>query len=499
MRVAFVEDILRFSIPLGITTIAGMLRDGGHDVAAFVVADDLDGTIERVEAFTPDAVALSVLSGSHLGYMNIARALKQRLGVPIIWGGPHPTFFPEIIKEDCADAVCIGEGEEAALAFANAFDELGGVLPTGIPNFWVKLDGEIHRNPVRPRNRNLDDLPYPARDLYYDQFPMLKSHGIKHFMAHRGCPYKCTYCFNHSYNKLYSEQAGEKKVLHSRSPDSIVDEVLWLQERVPLKMVSFVDDVFTLHRRWTLDFAEIYGKRCGIPFSVNTRFDNVDEEIVSALSNAGLRLVYAGVEGGNEWVRNTLMKRQMSVESMVEAAELYRKYDVKLLTENVIGNPGETFEMVMETLELNIKVKPDIANASVFTPYPKLEMTQFAIDNGYFDGDFDKLSTNYYHGTVIEFDDPKDKLRILNLRCFFSMLPHHPGLMRVVRPLLELPLNSLYRKFGDLVDGYYLRKGMAYNLGFTEFLTTLRHFLTNYRGMSKSSRSASAKQAGAQP
>ncbi len=189
MRVAFVEDILRFSIPLGITTIAGMLRDGGHDVAAFVVENDLDGTIEKVRAFRPDAIALSVLSGSHLGYMNIARAMKQRLDVPIIWGGPHPTFFPEIIEEDFADAVCLGEGEEAALAFANAFDELGGELPTDIPNFWVKRDGEIHRNSVRPRNRHLDDLPYPARDLYYDQFPMLMNHGIKHFMAHRGCPY----------------------------------------------------------------------------------------------------------------------------------------------------------------------------------------------------------------------------------------------------------------------------------------------------------------------
>ena len=320
----------------------------------------------------------------------------------------------------------------------------------------------------------------------------------QHFMAHRGCPYKCTYCFNHSYNKLY-EEAGDKKIFNSRSPDSIVDEILWLQERVPVKMVAFVDDVFTLHRRWTLDFAEIYGKRCGLPFSVNTRFDNVDEEIVSSLATAGLTLVYAGVEGGNEWVRNTLMKRQMTVESMVVAADLYKKYGIKVLTENVIGNPGETFEMVMETLDVNIKIRPDIANASIFTPYPKLEMTQFAIDNGYFDGDFDKLESNYYHGTVIKFDNPGDKRRILNLRCFFSVLAHHPWLKPLVRPLLDLPLTALYQKFGDLVDGYYLRKGVAYQMGVGEFITTLRHFLTNYRGISKMSRSASAKQAGAQP
>jgi radical SAM superfamily enzyme YgiQ (UPF0313 family) len=499
MRVAFVEDILRFSIPLGITTVAGMLRHGGHPVAVFVVEKDLDGTLEKLQQFRPDAVALSVLSGSHLGYMAIARAVKQRLGVPVLWGGPHPTFFPEMIELDCVDAVCVGEGEEAALAFANAFDELGGKLPTDVSNFWVKRDGEIHRNPVRARNRSLDDLPYPARDLYYEQFPMLESHGIKHFMAHRGCPYQCTYCFNHSYNKIYREQANDKKVFNSRSPDSIVDEVLWLRERVPVKMVAFVDDVFSLHRQWTLDFAKIYGKRCGIPFSVNTRFDNVDEEIVSALAAAGLRLVYAGVEGGNEFIRNTVMKRNMTVEAMLEAAKLYRKHGVKLLTENVIGNPGESFEMAMETLELNVRLKPDIANASMFTPYPKLEMTQYAIDKGYFDGDFDKLASNYYHGSALKFDDPKDMRRILNLRSFFSMLVHHSWLMPLIRPLLRLPFGSLYQMFGDLVDGYYLRKGMAYQMGVGEFFTTLRHHFTNYRGVSKMSRSASAKQAGAQP
>ena len=78
MRVAFVEDILRFSIPLGITTVAGMLRHGGHPVAVFVVEKDLDGTLKKLQQFRPDAVALSVLSGSHLGYMTTGRAVEQR-------------------------------------------------------------------------------------------------------------------------------------------------------------------------------------------------------------------------------------------------------------------------------------------------------------------------------------------------------------------------------------------------------------------------------------
>jgi radical SAM superfamily enzyme YgiQ (UPF0313 family) len=493
MRVAFVEDTLRFSIPLGITGIAAMLRQGGHDARAFVVGNDFDKTLNDLGKYSPDAVAFSVISGSHKGYYAIARTVKERFDLPILWGGPHPTFFPEVVELPYADAACVGEGEEAMLRFANRFDDEGKRLPTDVPNFWIKRDGRIHKNKVLPRNRSLDDLPFPARDLYYEQFPILRNHGIKHFMAHRGCPYKCTYCFNDSYNKIYREQAGDKKVFNSRSPDSIVDEVLWLKSRVPVKMVAFVDDVFTLHRRWTMEFAEVYARRCRIPFSCNTRFDNVDPDMVEALSDAGLRLVYAGVEAGDEKIRNKVMLRQMTEDSMYAAADLYKKHGVKLLTENVLGAPGETFETAKKTLQVNIAIRPDIANASIFAPYPKLEMTRYAIENGYFDGNFDSLNSNYYHGSVLKFRSERDKRRILNLRCFFSFLAHHPRLLPLVEPLLDAPPNAPFRWFGDLVDGYYLKRCVAYDFSLADFIATLRHFLTNYRQGSSAGRTAEAR------
>ena len=252
MRIAFVQDILGFSIPLGTTMIAGVLRKAGHEVDLFVVGNKLEKTLRELNKYKPDIIGFSVISGSHQGYIKIARTIKQRLNIQILWGGPHVTFFPKIIEEDYADAICIGEGEEAVLDFANSFDSLGGKIPTNIKNFWIKKDGTIHRNPVRSRIKNLDDLAYPARDLYINKFPILKNHGIKQFLAHRGCPHKCTYCFNHSYNKLYREQAGDKKVLYSRTPNSIVDEILWLKNHEIVKMVHFVDDVFTIDKKWTL-------------------------------------------------------------------------------------------------------------------------------------------------------------------------------------------------------------------------------------------------------
>ena len=490
MRIAFIEDILRFSIPLGITTIAACLREAGHDVRVFVVGTKLKDTLDSIKTYNPDTVAFSVISGSHKSYYNIAATIKDQLDIFTLWGGPHPTFFPEMIELPFVDMVCIGQGEESVVAFADKFDALGGKLPTDVSNFWIKKDGKIHRNPVKPRIRDLDKLPWPARDLYYNQFPILFHHGVKHFMAHRGCPYKCTYCFNHSYNSLYKEQAGDKKVINSRFPDSIVDEILWVKSQVPLKMVAFVDDVFTINRKWTLQFAEIYTRRCSIPFSINARFDNVDQELVAALAKAGLCLVYAGVEAGNEHIRNNVMKRKMTEQSMYEAAELYRKYGIKLLTENILGAPGETFEQASETLRVNIRISPAIANASIFAPYPKLEMTRYAIENGYFDGNFQSLNDNYYHGSVIKFATELDKTRILNLRCFFSLLSHYPWLMPVIRHLLDIKPNSLFRWIGDLVDGYYLKTCLPYKMSLSEFVITLKHFLANYRHGSVAGRNA---------
>ena len=94
------------------------------------------------------------------------------------------------------------------------------------------------------------------------------------------------------------------------------------------------------------------------------------------------------------------------------AGSLLKKYGVKLHAENVLGNPGETFDMTMETLKLNMKLEPNIANAAIFAPYPGLKMTQFAIDEGYFDGNFDKLEATYFEKTVLKFKNKEDEKKI---------------------------------------------------------------------------------------
>ena len=168
MKIAFVQDKIQFAVQMGTAMIAGNLRHGGHEVEVFGVENKLENTLQELKRYKPDIVGFSVTTGSHQEYIKIARSIKQRLNIPTLWGGPHVTFAPKIIEEDYADVVCVGEGEEAALEFANSFDTLGGKIPTDIKNLWVKKDGKIYRNAVRPRIKNLDELPYPARDLFFN-------------------------------------------------------------------------------------------------------------------------------------------------------------------------------------------------------------------------------------------------------------------------------------------------------------------------------------------
>ena len=115
-------------------------------------------------------------------------------------------------------------------------------------------------------------------------------------------------------------------------------------------------------------------------------------------------------------------------------------------------------------------------------------MTQNAIDGDYFDGNFDKLEATYYDSSVLKFKNKSDEIKIYNLRCFFSLLTHHPWLIWFIKPLLNLQLKKLFWTIGNILDGYYLRKGMAYKQKPLEFISAVFHFLTHYRNSLKLSK-----------
>ena len=350
-RVLWVEKQIDYE-PQGIMSMSAVLKEAGHEVALAVAAQE--DPVKLAEGFQPDIVGYSVMTGSQRYYFELNHKIKKALGdrEPIsVFGGPHPTFFPDMVEEPSVDGVCVGEGEGPIVDLANALSN-GGFHPD-LPNWWFKADGEIVKNPVRPLIRKLGDLPMPDRSLIYDKHEVARISPIKHFMASRGCPYNCTYCFNHAWYQIYTRE----KRGYQRSVDSVIEEVLWVHEHYPLEQVVFLDDLFIIFVDWLEEFAERFPKEVGLPFFCNVRANLLTPEKVALLKQGGANTVSMGIESGNDELRNGLLKRKMPRDTIVEAGRMLDDAGINLTATNIMALPTATLEDDFATMHLNTEAK----------------------------------------------------------------------------------------------------------------------------------------------
>ena len=164
--------------------------------------------IEAIMRSNPDVLACSCVTGNYRWALDLAEEIKRKSKKPlaVLFGGPHPSMVPErVISQPVVDALVVGEGEDAILELVNSLKD-GKFTDTEVANAWIKSDGVIHRNPVRPYIRDLDSLPFPDKELFYREVPFLRRGYL--LMTARGCPYNCTYCCNRTYHKIYNDEKG---------------------------------------------------------------------------------------------------------------------------------------------------------------------------------------------------------------------------------------------------------------------------------------------------
>ncbi len=436
MKILFVSRFEYYE-PLGIMYLSSFLKKNGID-CYFVDVKFEKNYIREIKKISPDIIAFSITTGQSNFYKKLNQELKEQIQFFSVFGGPHATFFPEFVNEQGVDAVCRGEGEYPLLELA---DNIGqGKDITNIKNLWVKTEGKIYENEVRNLIDDLDLLPFPDRDLIskYNYFKKIPRRTV---MTGRGCPFKCTYCFNHSYNKLYRKKG---RIVRKRSIENVIEELKSIQKAYKPKRFQFWDDTFNIDYKWTIGFCNAYKKEINIPFSVTPRVNLVDENMVKALKNAGCVTVGTSVESGNEYLRNTILKRGISEKQTIDACNLFNKYGIKVLMGNMIGLPDETLDMAFETMSFNIKCKPAYSWISIFQPFPTTELSNYSIEKGYFNGNFSELDGSFYHKSALKL---KDITRMERLHRLFSLGVAFPGLIPVIKILIKLPLNRLYKLF----------------------------------------------------
>jgi len=482
MRVLFITQQIDYE-PQGIMHLSSALKAAGHQVELAVAAHHDPIAVAR--AFRPDVAAYSVITGSQRTYLAVNRRLKAEVpGVFSVFGGPHPTFFPEMVREEGVDGLCRGEGEEALVELVDALESGGPPAVLELDNWSFQRNGpgkdvQVITNPVRPYIEDLDSLPFPDRALVYERDPVAARGKIKHFLTGRGCPYNCTYCFNHALGEIYR---GRGRRFRQRSVDNVLEEVRWVRDHYPLEFVVFVDDTFVLSPEWLAEFAEKYPREIRqagrpLPFFCNTRANLVTAEQVRLLSEAGCHCVSMGIETGNDRIRNELLKRRMSKEQILEAARLIREGGLHLTTTNMIGLPTSTLADDLETLELNIQAKPSYAHVFIFQPYPRTELGEFTREHGWMVGTFDDIGEVAWDHSVLEFD-AAHKRGLAVLQRFFAIGVEWPRTVPFIQRLMKLPDNPVFLLLNKLWKGWAIKNRVhPVKLSLREVVETAWHFM----------------------
>ena len=471
MRVLFIVQQIDYE-PLGIMHLSSAVKAAGHEVQLAIGARH--DPVAVASQFQPDVVGYSVITGSHRYYLELNRRLKAALpGAFSIFGGPHPTFFPEVVQEPCVDGVCRGEGEQALVDLLATLDGGGPDAALGVSNWSFCRNGDVITNPVRPYVEDLDSLPFPDRALVYERDPVAGRSKIKHFLTGRGCPYDCTYCFNHALSDIYR---GKGRRFRQRSVGHVIEEIRWVRDHYPLEFVVFVDDTFVLSSEWLVEFADRYPHQIGLPFFCNTRANLVTAEQVRLLKAAGCHSVSMGVESGNDRIRNDLLKRRMSKEQILEAARLLREGELNFATTSMIGLPTSTLENDFETLALNIQARPSYAHVFIFQPYPRTELGEFTREQGWL-GSVDDIGEVAWDHSVLKFDDAH-KRGLVVLQRFFALGVEFPRLVPWIKRMLGLPDNPVFWLLSKLWRGWAIKSRVhPVKLNLRELMETVWHFM----------------------
>jgi anaerobic magnesium-protoporphyrin IX monomethyl ester cyclase len=375
----------------GIGYLSAVVKKAGHETALFITSE-LDETAFRNKllSFKPDLAAFSVCTSQMPLARRLISIVKETPGVAVILGGIHATSAPEdALALPGVDAVCVGEGENAiseaiaALEYGRGFPGIANLITPG------KTAAEPHMGPLA----ELDRLPFPDRDVFpyqemLDEYPDIVG---AEFMASRGCPFSCGYCINSRLNSLYGA-AGLKTRL--RSVDNVLAEISEVRGKFRnVRLVGFHDDIFGQDREWLAEFCEKYPSAVGLPFWCNTRVGVIRKSEMKMMRKAGLKRLHMGVEAGKDELRRRILNRNITDEQIVETFGMARSLGIKTVAFNMIGIPGETEESMIQTVELNRRIRPDWMVVSIFTPFPGTPLYELCKSNGWLK-DSDKPS--YY-------------------------------------------------------------------------------------------------------
>lgn len=341
---------------LGLELLSAALQQRGHAVTlAFDPAlfDDLlyfqvpalaralsrrAQVVRDIVASRPDIVGFSVITDNFRWGLDLARAVRQQLAVPVIFGGAYPSANPRhVLAQAEVDYACVGEGVPALPDLLDALAR--GDRAAVIPNIWAKgPDGSVREAPQRAAVP-LGDLPQFDKNLFAGVLPLGWSYLT---IASRGCPFRCSFCSQSYLQKLQSGNTREH-YYEQRPLDHLFAELAANRDRCGIHQVEFWDNTFTADRAWALAFCARYARELpGIPFKIMTHPNCIDRELAEALRRAGCFKVQFGIQTMNEQVRKEALFRPETNAQIRAGLEACEAAGLPYSLDHMFGLPGET-------------------------------------------------------------------------------------------------------------------------------------------------------------
>jgi radical SAM superfamily enzyme YgiQ (UPF0313 family) len=455
---------------LGPMYVAAAAKKRGHS-CELALGNRLEDFEPAIRSFKPDLLGFSIMTGSHRWALNIARQAKRSFGVPNIFGGAHPTFFPQFLNEDGVDMIIKGEGEEAACELLDAISDHRNVA--SIRNLGFKRNGTTRLNDLRMLPADLDVYPFPDRGLYHALEGKL-DRSIQNVLTSRGCPFHCSFCFEDAMRDMYK---GKGKYVRLRRISKVIEECAELKARTDPRLIYFADDLFGMDKDWLYEFLDAFKKEIGLKFICLVRADIVasDPEYAQRLAEGGCENVFFGIESGNETLRNKVLVKKTTDVEIYDAARLLHAAGIRFRTYNIMGLPEETLADAFKTVQINIDIKADFPWCSIFSPIPGVALTDHAIATGHLPADFNTSDINhsFFLDNTLKL---KDKREIENLQKFFQTAVQFPWTLPLIKLLIKMPPNFAFRLwFGFMYFVNYVRSEKK------SFMLTLKFAIKNWR------------------
>jgi radical SAM superfamily enzyme YgiQ (UPF0313 family) len=448
---------------LAIESLAAVLEQAGHSVdllfdsgiedtfyyqvKGLEVFKNKNRLREKAREFSPHLLAVSSVTNDYPYVMKEVSKLKKSLKVPVIVGGVHATAAPEfVINHPDVDMVCRGEGEGALLDLVNSM--AAGRDDYDIKNIWFKKKGGvIKKNDLRPLISDLDSLPFPNKDLFY-QYGCFKNVLVER--SGRGCPFNCTECHNCLEHKLYSGQ----QVYRRRSVEYLISLLSYYKRKYNLKKIDFEEDIFVFDKDWLRKFSYYYKKEISLPFYCFAHPNLLDEERIKILKQTGCKEVFVGVESGNNLLREKIIRRDTPDDKIKKNIGLLKKNKIKVLVSAIFGWPGETPENMWETVKLCDELSPYFLETFTLYPYPGTDILRYCRDKNLIDKDgllhiYKGESSDA--GTIV-FDHPYKDLAYVMAK----LAPVYTKVPYFLKPLVKKIMHSSMKNFVNPIYLFFL-------------------------------------------